>query len=233
MQKYGIYDTTSESIICDPISNYAHLRGILERHGVSAADLWFDAPQQLHHLWVLPGICEDTGPPASHGYEACPAGGWVVDIANSRMVRHAEYKPSEFAGFVKEVKQVIADQSDAAKAAIEQDYSQFEVDTWPAQKSESEAWIVDNSAPTPTLAEISIRRNIPLNILVERVLSNVSVAGTLTGIVMGDAQAAGDQIKALQEADELPSDWFAQLQEIARSWRKDWPVKLLADPIHK
>ncbi|MCV6588325.1 MAG: hypothetical protein OIF57_04740, partial [Marinobacterium sp.] len=65
--------------------------------------------------------------------------------------------------------------------------------------------------------------------VVEKIRAKASDAARLTGIVLGSAQAANDQIDSLQalnETDQLPDDWFEQLQSIVTYLQSDWPPEL-------
>ncbi|MCV6590501.1 MAG: hypothetical protein OIF57_15975, partial [Marinobacterium sp.] len=68
--------------------------------------------------------------------------------------------------------------------------------------------------------------------VVEKIRAKASDAARLTGIVLGSAQAANDQIDSLQalnETDQLPDDWFGQLQSVVTGLQANWPPELLPE----
>jgi len=232
--KHGL--VIENRLLCDPVTDDALLIDIIARQGfpvehlkISGATILELAGRKLH---ILPGIEKRTSAPAVVGYfpRWTP---WQIDHDNQQLVRSTDYQHSTFTDSLNQLQQHIATQQDAALSRIEHGYTTQEVKTWAQQQAEAAAWLADNSAVVPLLQGLAERRGVPLAIVVEKIHAKVTQAAQLTGIVLGDAQAAADQIailQALDDTDQLPDDWFERLQVIATGWRKDWP-SVLTDAI--
>jgi len=123
----------------------------------------------------------------------------------------------------------ISTTAERALAILKRGYTQNMIETWPQQRSEAEAYMKDASAEVTTLKGMSERRNISLEELVNRVNKKVRRSAEYTSIIMGDFHAAEDKIddlKSLSDSDQLPDDWFEQLQDIAANWQAEWPEAL-------
>jgi hypothetical protein len=229
MQKYGIYDSEAKQIICSPIANYEQLRSILSRNGILADNIVFDGPQQWHHLLVLPGIDEPPLSPAELGYTGALSH-WAVD--NAKMLRKVVWERSTLTDFTDELRVHISEIQETSLAILEIGYTEHEIKSWPQQRAEAAEYTLDSTKEVPLLKGMAERRDIPLATFVEHVQAKVKATADLTAIILGDAQAADDKIKAIQaldKADKLPVDWFDQLTDIAENWRKEWPAILLVN----
>lgn len=226
---FGIYDNNSHMMVCDPIPyDQPRFSSIIARYGIAASlPVQLDGAVHLGPLSILPARTEFIEPPAPAGYEGVME--WVVD--DDELVHRMKWQPGAFAYVTADVQRYITQSADHALGVLERGYTEREIKTWSQQRTEAEAWSADNSVSVPLLQGLADRRGVELSEVVAKVQAKVQVAATLTGVVLGDAQAAADKIAALLALDadpeaELPADWFDQLQEIAANWRKDWPPEL-------
>ncbi|MCV6588051.1 MAG: hypothetical protein OIF57_03320 [Marinobacterium sp.] len=230
--KYGM--TIGDVEICGPTSNLTHLAGIASRYGFAISDAITGPTSQTvagQTLRILPGIEERPGPPAPVGYHGTLTQ-WILDVGNQRFVRTIDYQPLLFDAMVDQVEKHIAHQQDEALARIEHGYTAQEVKTWAQQQAEAERWAANAEAPVPLLSQLAQRRGVDISVVVSKIQAKVGQAAKLTGIVLGDAQAAAatlEQMKEQEKAGKLPKTWFEQLQGLAVSWRSNWPKELLGD----
>lgn len=228
MTNFGI--VLDGAVVCDPIAySVDRFRDIIQRQGMPI-DLPYQLEGALHvgPVSLLPGRVEYVSAPGLAGYQddLLP---WVVE--GEALVQRMDWAPLPFDHAVSDIQQHIAQSADRALGVLERGYTEREVKTWPQQRAEAAAWSADNAVSVPLLQGLADRRGVALVEVVTRVQNKVGQAAALTGVVLGDSQAAGDEIKALQalaENDQLPADWFDQLQSIAQNWRKDWPPELLS-----
>lgn len=228
--KYGII--INDKLICDPITDHSLLESITQRHGFLVNTPFKQNVEIViagKKLLIVPGVEERPQPPALTGYRGALTS-WQYEPSYPRLLRTITYTQLPFDEAVADTLNHIAEQQDEALARIEQGYTEQEVKTWAQQQAEAAAWTADNTAPVPLIEGLTLRRSVSVRQIVAKINEKVSTAAALTGIVLGDAQAAGDQIdslKALYASDALPEDWFDRLQTIAAGWRKDWPSELL------
>jgi hypothetical protein len=187
-------------------------------------------PVQKHHIinrgmplcWFTP--VKETLPPIYNSlthYTRSVKPKWVADKL------HQQWQVEQ-----KSIRQLADDllarmthYSDRALLSLKAGYPEQETETWNLQKTEAEAWQVDNRVATPVLAAIAERRGLALSDLVTRVLDKSNQYAALVGLVLGDRQAAEDNIQVLLE--NKPEDCFEQLVALANSWRLDWPQELV------
>ncbi|MBB1489378.1 hypothetical protein [Oceanospirillum sediminis] len=229
--KYGLI--LNGQIECDPVSDHTILTRKAAQMGFNLTETTFTEAvvQRIasRALWIVPGIEERPQPPAPTGYRGTLTG-WQYQPSHPRLLRTITYTAMPFDDAVADTLNHIAEQQDTALARIEHGYTEQEVKTWAQQQAEAAAWTADHTASVPLIEGLALRRGVTVAVVVEKINAKVTAAATMTGIVLGDAQAAGDQINALKvqhETDTLPDDWFDQLQAMASGWRKNWPPELM------
>jgi hypothetical protein len=84
-----------------------------------------------------------------------------------------------------------------AASAITDKYPPFEITTFEAQEREARAWLADQSADTPNLSLIAMRRGIELTDLANRVIQKADLFRPFTADLMGRRQALEDQLDAI------------------------------------
>lgn len=92
------------------------------------------------------------------------------------------------------------------KAAQLDEVPQFEVDTWPLQAAEAQAWAADKNAKTPVLAGIAAARGLDLDTLRAAALQKANAYTALSAYIAGQRQGLVDKLdKAVtaEEVDEL------------------------------
>lgn len=227
-QKY--YLCHGSRILLGPVEyNLEKLAEALKHHGGSVADLPANAPDaaiDVLYLKLLPEVDKTDSPAQPQLYHVGQPARTV--LADAVEVTHplTPY-PLDYCSQL--ISTDIAQQADDALGLLEAGYTEREVKSWSQQQAEAAAWAADNNAVVPLLQGLADRRGIALVEVVAKVQAKVQIAAQLTGVILGDAQAANDQLdqlKQLQANDKLPDDWFNQLQTIAATWRKDWPKQL-------
>lgn len=79
----------------------------------------------------------------------------------------------------------------------------FELETWPLQSTEAQAWAADKSAPTPILDGIAAARGLDKDKLKAAALKKALAYSALSAIVAGKRQAIQDQIEAAKTKSAL------------------------------
>lgn len=100
---------------------------------------------------------------------------------------------------------------DAAVFALTATYPQAEIQSWPQQVKEAEAY---PNAPTPLLESIALQRGLGVDELVQRVRAKVQAFSVGSGHYIGQRQALEDAIDAAQSLEELEA---IQWQSVSRS----------------
>ena len=99
--------------------------------------------------------------------------------------------------------------ADRALDSITRQYPRTEIDSWPIQASEAEAWQADNSAGTPLLDAIVNTRDVEKSTLVDRILANSTAFKQASGNVFGKRQAMDtevDNATTLEEVDAINTE---------------------------
>jgi hypothetical protein len=206
------------------------LGAVLKHHGGSIEDLPSQVPLQaagVLYLRLLPVIDIGEAPEKIEFYHRSQPN-LTVDV--DQVNREYSYTLFHLGYCAEIVIARIAKESDKALALLETGYTEHEIKSWPQQRAEAAEYTLDNMEAVPLLQGMASRRGIPLATFVAHVQAKVKETADLTAIILGDAQAANDNLKALNilnETGNLPSDWFDQLMNIADDWRKDWPALLL------
>ena len=223
--KFGIYNVDSGAAICDPVDK-VRLLDILSRHGIPAELVKFDGPQSFGSIHVLPSIDEKPEAPKVLGY-AGRLTQWSYDPEREALVRTVEWSKVDFDTFEGQLYEHLAAEESRALRFVKTGYTDEAVETWDQQRAEADKWMDDKTASIPLLESLAATRGITVAELVGKVLDKANQAAAVTGLVLGSVQGAGDQIEALKALDELPADWFDQMQAIADTWQVNWPPELL------
>lgn len=73
-------------------------------------------------------------------------------------------------------------------------YSASERETWSCQLAEADAWLSDNTAPTPLLSALATNRGISLTVLVSKVKKKDALYRTNIGKLLGEQQQELDML---------------------------------------
>jgi len=219
--KYGL--VLDGQIICDPV-DYSYLKQVAANRGFNLPDDEGEVELSVAGRLLLVVPSEDVKPkaPGAVAYYA-KLTNWQFDAGKLR--RFVEHTRMSFDDAIADLRRYIADQQDSALSVIESGYTAQEVKTWAQQQAEAAMWVADNDADVPLISQLAQRRNIPVSAVVGRINAKVTAAATLTGVILGDAQAADDRISSIER--DMPDDWFNQLQDISMHWRKSWPEQLI------
>lgn len=99
-----------------------------------------------------------------------------------------------------EAKARIVEQANEAMQSLEDMYPSFEKQTWPYQKAEVEAWVLDSEALTPTIdAIVLVRGN-------DRLTHLSKTAGKITAYHTLSTQYAGER-QRLEDVIDAETDW--------------------------
>ena len=226
MSQFAIYNAQTGQIVCDPIADQSRLLDILLRHGVPSEAVTFDGVQTFGSILVLPSIDEKPEPPKPLGY-AGRLTRWAYDAEREVLVRTVEWSKVDFDAFESQLYEHLAAEETRALRWVKTGYTDEAVETWDQQRSEADKWMTDNTASVPLLQSLAVERGITVAELVEKVLAKANQAAAITGLVLGSVQGVGDKIEALKASEELPADWYEQMQAIADTWQANWPPELL------
>ena len=145
---------------------------------------------------VQPGVAEEV--------PAC-------DHAQVRLLGKVPYPAAEQAQLAaaKLAKlQQVNDACDAAVFALTATYPQAEIQSWPQQVKEADAYMADALAAVPLLAMIADQRGLSVAELVHRVHAKVSAYAQASGYLIGKRQALEDAIDgAVSMADLEAVEW--------------------------
>jgi hypothetical protein len=233
MQQQKFYLCDGPRVLMGPINYSIDILGdALKHHGGTAADLPEVAPKSaidVLYLRLLPERDITEQPTRLNFYHIGQAAVVVkpdrVEIKHPLSLHSFEYCSQLVAIEIDKI-------SDQALGVLQKGYSERIIKSWPQQRAEAAEYTLDNTKEVPLLKGMAERRGIPLATFVEHVQVKVKTTADLTAIILGDAQAANDKMKALEtlnSTDNLPNNWFDLLIDIADNWRKNWPATLLED----
>lgn len=99
--------------------------------------------------------------------------------------------------------QQVNDACDAAVGALTATYPQAEIQSWPQQVKEADAFAADGAAEVPLLAMIAAQRGLNVAQLVQRVHAKVAAYAHASGYLIGRRQALEDAIDAAAALQDL------------------------------
>ncbi len=89
---------------------------------------------------------------------------------------------------------VIVDAYNEQIAKIVGNIPQSEIDTWPTQKEEALAYVVDNNADVPFIQNLATERSMALSELVPRILQKAAMYRDASSKALGQKHAAEDAL---------------------------------------
>ena len=108
----------------------------------------------------------------------------------------------------------LADKADKIKSELLAGYPQTEIESFYRQEKEALAWQANNKADTPMLKQIARIRNIPFDVLVQKVLEKSAQFAVAVGSIIGQRQAFEDRLLLSATIEEL-----AALEKEIEEWK--------------
>lgn len=99
----------------------------------------------------------------------------------------------------------LANKADKIKSDLLAGYPQTEIESFYRQEKEALAWQADKNTDTPMLKQIARIRNIPFDVLVQKVLAKSDQFALAIGVIIGQRQAFEDRLLALKTPEGLTS----------------------------
>lgn len=146
-------------------------------------------------VWVEDGVIKYSG--------AAPTEYHFFDI-KAKKFKESQEKKNNFLTSKKEALLAsLADKADKIKNSLLVGYPQTEIESFYRQEKEALAWQVNNKADTPMLKQIARIRNIPFDVLVQKVLEKSAQFAVAVGSIIGQRQAFEDRLLAIKTLEEL------------------------------
>lgn len=124
--------------------------------------------------------------------------------SKSKSFKVSNDKKTEFAKRKKEnLLNILADKADKIKNDLLSGYPQTEIESFSRQEKEALAWQGNNKADTPMLKQIARIRNIPFDVLVQKVIEKSEQFALAVGVIIGQRQAFEDRLLATKTLEEL------------------------------
>ena len=124
--------------------------------------------------------------------------------SKSKSFKVSNDKKTEFAKRKKEnLLNILADKADKIKNDLLAGYPQTEIESFYRQEKEALAWQANNKADTPMLKQIARIRNIPFEVLVQKVIEKSEQFALAVGVIIGQRQAFEDRLLATKTLEEL------------------------------
>lgn len=108
----------------------------------------------------------------------------------------------------------LADKADKIKSSLLIGYPQTEIESFYRQEKEALAWQVNNKADTPMLKQIARIRNIPFEVLVQKVIEKSEQFALAVGVIIGQRQAFEDRLLATNTLEEITA-----LEKEIKEWK--------------
>ncbi len=158
------------------------------------------------HAWQVPAEYRDNGLFVAVNMQGQPMEIPACAPEQATYLGQLDYPASEAEQLQAAKLQKLAGASaacDAALAQLSQSYPAGEIQSWPQQVKEADAFAVDPDSPTPLLSAIAASRGLELLDLVGRVHAMAEAYAELSGGLIGHRQAIEDQIDAANTLAEL------------------------------
>lgn len=97
----------------------------------------------------------------------------------------------------------LANKADTLKSGLLVGYPQTEIESFYRQEKEALAWQADKNTDAPMLKQIARIRNIPFEVLVQKVLEKSGQFAIAIGVIIGQRQAFEDRLLAIKTLEEL------------------------------
>lgn len=146
-------------------------------------------------VWVEDGAIKCSG--------AAPTEYHFFDMKTKKFKESQEKKNSFLTSKKEALLASLADKADKIKNSLLVGYPQTEIESFYRQEKEALAWQVNNKADTPMLKQIARIRNIPFDVLVQKVLEKSEQFALAVGVIIGQRQAFEDRLLATKTLEEL------------------------------
>lgn len=157
-------------------------------------------------VWVEDGVIKYSG--------AAPTEYHFFDMKTRKFKESQEKKNSFLTSKKEALLTSLADKADKIKNSLLVGYPQTEIESFYRQEKEALAWQVNNKADTPMLKQIARIRNIPFDVLVQKVLEKSEQFALAVGVIIGQRQAFEDRLLATKTLEELTA-----LEKEVKEWK--------------
>lgn len=174
---------------------------------VTSGDGWFPVNSQEEvnsiwlsvtgggEVWVEDGVIKYSG--------AAPTEYHFFDMKTKKFKESQEKKNSFLTAKKETLLASLADKADKIKNGLLSGYPQTEIESFYRQEKEALAWRADNKADAPMLKQIARVRNIPFDVLVQKVLEKSDRFAVAIGLIIGQRQAFEDELLGLNTVEDL------------------------------
>ncbi len=146
-------------------------------------------------VWLENGVIKYSGKAPSE---------YHVFDSKSKSFKVSDNKKTEFTKRKKEnLLNELSDKADKIKNDLLAGYPQTEIESFYRQEKEALAWQTNNKADTPMLKQIARIRNIPFEVLVQKVIEKSEQFALAVGVIIGQRQAFEDRLLATNTLEEL------------------------------
>lgn len=146
-------------------------------------------------VWVEDGVIKYSG--------AAPTEYHFFDMKTKKFKESQEKKNSFLTAKKEALLASLADKADKIKNGLLSGYPQTEIESFYRQEKEALAWRADNKADAPMLKQIARIRNIPFDVLVQKVLEKSDRFAVAIGLIIGQRQAFEDELLGLNTVEDL------------------------------
>lgn len=102
--------------------------------------------------------------------------------------------------------EILSDSESYLHEAVMKFYPRFEVETWPYQKADAEAYALDNTASTPTIDAIVAARGVAKSVIAPKILEKAGQFNATAATFAGERQRLEDIIDAMNDTDNTLDD---------------------------
>lgn len=146
-------------------------------------------------VWVEDGVIKCSG--------AAPTEYHFFDMKTKKFKESQEKKNSFLTTKKEALLASLADKADKIKNGLLAGYPQTEIESFYRQEKEALAWRADNKADAPMLKQIARIRNVPFDVLVQKVLEKSDRFAIAIGLIIGQRQAFEDELLGLNTVEDL------------------------------
>lgn len=174
---------------------------------VTSGDGWFPVSSQEEvnsiwlsvtgggEVWVEDGVIKYSGAALTEYH--------FFDMKTKKFKESQEKKNSFLTAKKEALLASLADKADKIKNGLLAGYPQTEIESFYRQEKEALAWRADNKADAPMLKQIARIRNIPFDVLVQKVLEKSDRFAVAIGLIIGQRQAFEDELLGLNTVEDL------------------------------
>lgn len=146
-------------------------------------------------VWLENGVIKYSGKAPSEYH--------IFDVKSKSFKVSDEMKSEFFKRKKESALNTLANKADAIKSGLLAGYPQTEIESFYRQEKEALAWQANNKADTPMLKQIARIRNIPFEVLVQKVIEKSEQFALAVGMIIGQRQAFEDRLLATKTLEEL------------------------------